>query len=58
MIDKEIFTELWNEHIEPLFESGELVWECSPILAEHLMKCGDWTYTDDEVWELIQAGKL
>lgn len=58
MITKEKFTELWNEYIEPHIESGRLVWECSPKLAEHLKNVADWTYSDDEIMELLEAGKI
>jgi hypothetical protein len=58
MITKEKFTELWNERIEPLFESGELTWKCSPRLEEYLQDVANWKYSDDEIMELVNSGKL
>jgi len=58
MTTKEKFTELWNEHIEPLFESGELTWKCSSKLEEYLQDVANRKYSDDEIMELVNSGKL
>lgn len=57
-MDKETFTEIWDEYMEPLFKDGKLVFECSDNLKEHLMKVGNGEYTDDEIIDLMDDGKL
>lgn len=58
-MNKENFYKIWNEYMEPLFESGKCVWECSPQLAEFLTsnEVID-NITDDEIWKKIQNGTL
>lgn len=36
--DKQSFIEAWEEFMEPLFEDGTLVFECSDHLKDHLLK--------------------
>jgi len=55
---REDFIDAWEEFMEPLFEDGTLLFECSPILKEHLLKVGRCEYTDDEIWDLVEAGKM
>jgi len=55
---KEDFIQAWEQFMEPLFEDGTLKFECSPRLKEHLLKAGSFEYTDEELWDLMNAGKI
>ena len=55
---KQAFIEAWDTYMEPLIESGKVVFECSPTLREHLLKAGRYEYTDDEMWDLMESGEM
>lgn len=55
---KEDFIQVWEQFMEPLFKDGAVTFECSSTLKEHLLKAGDYEYTDDEIWDLMNAGKM
>ena len=57
-ISKEDFTEIWNKTLGPALEDGSITWECSDRLAEYLTRIGNDELTRDEIFELIDAGKL
>ena len=55
---KKYFIEAWDTYMEPLFKDGSITFECSPKLQEHLLKAGRYEYTDDEIWDLMNSGKM
>jgi hypothetical protein len=55
---KQDFMESWDQYMEPLFLNKKLIFECSPQLKEHLLKVGRFEYTDNEIWDLVESGKI
>ena len=55
---KKDFMEAWELYMEPVFKNGSVTFECSPRLKEHLIKAGSGEYTDDQIWELMEDGKM
>jgi hypothetical protein len=55
---KNIFLEAWDEHIEPLFADGTLVWKSNKTLDDYLMKVANGSLSDDEILKLIEEGKI
>ena len=48
----------WVEYVQPLIDNGDVVFECSDTLNEHLLKCANGEYSDEEILELMDVGKM
>lgn len=55
---KKAVMEAWDMYMEPLFNSGDLVFECSDRLRVHLLKIGSGEYSDEEVMKLMDDGEV
>jgi hypothetical protein len=55
---KQMFLEAWDEHIEPHFKNGNIVWRSHKTLDDYLMKVVSGELSDDEIIKLMDDGKL
>jgi len=55
---KENFYKAWDEHIEPLFADGTLVWKSNKTLDEYLIKVANGDISDDEILKLLDEEKI